>query len=656
MSDDSYQVSLNTARDPPAPVLMWRGASITTQEDYSLSIRANPTDPPQLTVGHVDGHDLVIFDDEGAPVTLKEEEWSLVEVLPRGRDLYDRIKFATEAPKRKNKGNLSQQLALDDGWTMRMEEYWNDGLDEERQAEWDALPEESREGPRPTKREDPVVSGAYVGWSSYMNGPVFVRRVRTKGNTSNSRLQVGSASFEGNEFKTEPEGSVSGRQTILHHSMLVRGNLIPLKLWVNGDGTFSSLFSNGTQSLEQIRKESVETLKALYRGSHISPVVKYGPLSNDQVAFAARNLDKPINPAAEPGPRNPLWGGPTELLEELWKVALAFPNDLLTCEDILHGYFLWYDITMDSEMSQEASIAEVQRGTRRASTAWTVPTADVVECILGRPHYLRWHEELGLSEYEHFFRYIHRMFKTDRARPALSTNGFTLDVAKLKRLTMQITSKVPGLSPQSRLELLPHMIPGSKMPRMVHMEPYVYPSEAELAMTGLTSVYLKGLPSYSGHVTPKETTDKVTLCVPTRLATNSFIGSHKPLRGTQWSLPELLDVMKVRHSQDSAETLLLTAPFLTAGPVWQQNRASISEMFEPPGTRGPAPDLVNPDWSLFDYLSSSSRTTYLHKMKSFIEHLIAQGVTIPDHKSLIIDHCGMPVIAGGPPHDAPDVE
>lgn len=73
----------------------------------------------------------------------------------------------------------------------------------------------------------------------------------------------------------------------------------------------------------------------------------------------------------------------------------------------------------------------------------------------------------------------------------------------------RLRREVPGLTPQVRLSLLPHMIPDSKMPRMINMEPYVFPSEAEIILLGLTSVYLKGLPCYSAHSTPRDVTKMV---------------------------------------------------------------------------------------------------------------------------------------------------
>lgn len=78
-----------------------------TREDQSLWIQTNPTDAPQYTVGPIGGDDLVIVDADGVPVTLKEDQWSLIEVLPRGRELYDRSKFSREAPDRKKKATWS---------------------------------------------------------------------------------------------------------------------------------------------------------------------------------------------------------------------------------------------------------------------------------------------------------------------------------------------------------------------------------------------------------------------------------------------------------------------------------------------------------------------------------------------------------------------
>ncbi|KAK0763639.1 hypothetical protein N5P37_003018 [Trichoderma harzianum] len=145
-------------------------------------------------------------------------------------------------------------------------------------------------------------------------------------------------------------------------------------------------------------------------------------------------MDERVFPDQEPGPRNPRWGDevcnslilrrktdeicsfrlripylkaldtPPEIPQELRKFALKFPNDLLTDGDLLHAHLVWYDLLQAPELNQERSMEEARKGAKRDSAAWTVPEADLVECILAWPHYLRWTEETGGSECHNLFR------------------------------------------------------------------------------------------------------------------------------------------------------------------------------------------------------------------------------------------------------------
>lgn len=138
----------------------------------------------------------------------------------------------------------------------------------------------------------------------------------------------------------------------------------------------------------------------------------------------------------EPGPQNPPWsdvicdasvlrrGGkgltgfrlqmpliktfhiPQGILRELRRIARKFLNDVLTEEDILHAFFVWYDLTYTPKRGQEERVDEIRKGAKQTSAAWTVPLEYLVRCILAWPHYLRWYEEMGFSEYIHFFRYV----------------------------------------------------------------------------------------------------------------------------------------------------------------------------------------------------------------------------------------------------------
>lgn len=74
-------------------------------------LRPNSTDPGYITIGEENGDDLTKLAEDGN-VTLDEEQWDKIAVLPRGRTLYDVTKFFQEAPGRKKKPNLLKQFTL----------------------------------------------------------------------------------------------------------------------------------------------------------------------------------------------------------------------------------------------------------------------------------------------------------------------------------------------------------------------------------------------------------------------------------------------------------------------------------------------------------------------------------------------------------------
>lgn len=150
--------------------------------------------------------------------------------------------------------------------------------------------------------------------------------------------------------------------------------------------------------------------------------------------------------------------------------------------------------------------------------------------------------------------------------------------------------------------LLPHMMPGSRMPKMINIEPYKFPTKAALAMTGQhpdTSTDCRHMPTIRRQF---EDTPLVQVCVPKRLMETSFIGNSKPLKGNLWELNKVLD--------PSNDLSLITAPFCKGGTVWAQNTALASHLFNNPNDGGPLPDLLNPHWSLIDNLNPVAASTY----------------------------------------------
>lgn len=63
----NYFFDIGMSGEIPETSLTRRGATITTEPDYSLCIRTNSTEPPQFTVGDQKGNDLVLAvpDDDG---------------------------------------------------------------------------------------------------------------------------------------------------------------------------------------------------------------------------------------------------------------------------------------------------------------------------------------------------------------------------------------------------------------------------------------------------------------------------------------------------------------------------------------------------------------------------------------------------------------
>ncbi|KAM0478899.1 hypothetical protein ACHAPX_004877 [Trichoderma viride] len=658
---------------PPAETLEWRTARITVRADRSWAVKANPNDPEQSTIGHEDGDDLVQPPGDGRIESLIEDQWCIVEVLPRGKTMYDNDKFTPQAAKRKRKKNLLDQISLFSGVRILPDEQYDDGFDLQRQQRWDAGERRTPDEPRPAIRAEPTVNGLYVGWSTYMLGPVFVRPVNAGDATPNVRHQASCANFEGTEFKVEPAGCVAGRQTIPHYLATMPGNLRAIKEFVNNDGKkFSTIFRFGSYSLKAIRQQTIRSGLALASGAKLVPVAKYTPLTNEQFEVASQNLEELSYPALDAGPHNPPWKDlicdgailrrktdrlsgfeysvpflkalsfPPKLILMLQGFALKFPNDLLTMEDLLLGLFAWYDIATHGYWKQESSVNEVRKGVQRQSQVWTVPYTSLCECLLGYPHYLRWTEEMCLAEYPHFSRYIHHIFKADRARDPLVVRGANLDETEVKRLMMQITSKVPGVTPSLRLRLLPHMMIGSRMPRMINIAPYIFPTKAQLAMTGLTSVYLKGLPTYTAHDTPREDTPLVKLCVPKRLAANSFIGNMRPLQGTRWDMEDF--------KQMKGELGLLTFPCLKAGPVWERDMDSMSQLFEDASESGPPSELLDPNWNLMDHLSPAAQFKYMHHQLHRMAHARRHGgLIVGQGHTLTIDETGFISMVGAPP-------
>lgn len=130
---------------------------------------------------------------------------------------------------------------------------------------------------------------------------------------------------------------------------------------------------------------------------------------------------------------------------------------------------------------------------------------------------------------------------------------------RVKTLLLSVVYRVESITRSARLPLLPHTLPESRMPPMINMQPYTAPTPTQLALTGLASVYLYGLPEYAALRAPKEETPLVRLCIPLSLAENSFTGQRRrsQQKTTIWRT----------HFSQTQKNYPFTAPHLKAGPV-----------------------------------------------------------------------------------------
>ncbi|KKO96807.1 hypothetical protein THAR02_11092 [Trichoderma harzianum] len=200
-------------------------------------------------------------------------------------------------------------------------------------------------------------------------------------------------------YQAVPEENLAA--TIIYTPHFLRWpESIALKKWVQGDGEqFSSIFSRGTSTLIEIRKQSVRAGMPLAIGACIAPVAKYKALTNEQFAFAEQHLDEPIDPDRPIGPDNPRWRGlvcdgaiqrrgtggiagfqysvsyltalviPEQLTAELHQFTLQFPNDLFTPESLLFRVFACFDCKYRRSRTGEVSTGEVRKGSKRKSLA-----------------------------------------------------------------------------------------------------------------------------------------------------------------------------------------------------------------------------------------------------------------------------------------------
>lgn len=182
---------------------------------------------------------------------------------------------------------------------------------------------------------------------------------------------------------------------------------------------------------------------------------------------------------------------PDELLSILKDFAALFPNDILPLRTLLLGCHLWADITGHRTLSLERFFEK----RKDQSAVPPVPDIPLAVCLILYPHWLKWTELMGLSEFPHPFRFMSQAIKSDMDKEAIGIDPESIDQGRVYSLIAKAKSRIPLMDATYRLEIMPCYMPGSRMPPM--FGPMARrPEKAPLALTGLPDVQYLGLGSY----------------------------------------------------------------------------------------------------------------------------------------------------------------
>ncbi|KAL6792115.1 hypothetical protein J3E68DRAFT_438388 [Trichoderma sp. SZMC 28012] len=183
---------------------------------------------------------------------------------------------------------------------------------------------------------------------------------------------------------------------------------------------------------------------------------------------------------------------PPELIRLLKEFALQYPNDFLPLRLMLLACHLWFDIIQHENKQWQRCMRGELRGRLE-----NIPEVSLAEFIVYFAHWLSWNESMGLSGHLHPFHFVSKACESDEFHPDFAVNKDHIPQDRVIALMHKITSRIPNLSTDTRINLLPCHIPGSKMPsfcRTVTLQP---PHPISLALTGLPHVGYLGLPNYT---------------------------------------------------------------------------------------------------------------------------------------------------------------
>ncbi|PNP59806.1 hypothetical protein THARTR1_00685 [Trichoderma harzianum] len=390
------------------------------------------------------------------------------------------------------------------------------------------------------------VSAAYLGFSKEVKGPVFMRKeVWSILNFENySRLpwqkpsigpgplvklisgpvhkEAACFSLKGISLKCGPFSSspaIEHQDVILHHLATTEANLVMLKRLVSGEPLETFLTTPEDRKAYDLYVERL--IQGLKDGAAIAPFtfinppelsdVPPGSCLSDRLQDDAKPCgddNRPCNPT--PSIRNLTYAAPAgfvyraaltdafeyppELIRLLKEFALQYPNDCLPLRLMLLACHLWFDIITHPDLQLEWFMSE-----RKGGEGFNeVPDVSLAAFLVYFAHWLSWTESMGLFEHPHPFRFVSRACESDQAHAGLAVKANHIPQDRVIALMRKVTCRIPDISIEMRINLLPCQMPGTKMlPIYHHFAAVVYPHPISLALTGLPHMGYLGLPKYT---------------------------------------------------------------------------------------------------------------------------------------------------------------
>ncbi|KAL6864047.1 hypothetical protein J3F83DRAFT_185961 [Trichoderma novae-zelandiae] len=433
------------------------------------------------------------------------------------------------------------------------------------------------------------ITAAYIGFDSCMQGPVFARgdKHATNANNPNSRKVI--ASNEANEadeanepeesndtfdlkgltFRCDSASSLVGHGFIPHFALTSCANLDLLRRLLTGY-PLELVLQHYTKVSEYFRhvRKLVQDLKI---GNSLTPFVYLDPDVRPRLVpggdmrhvlqhelFGPSDLNRPLSQIACDATllvrqdKDGVLSGyrhqdalvealeyPVELLKMLKDFALLYPNDILPLRTLLLGCHLWADITGHRTLSLERFFEK----RKDQSAVPQVPDIPLAVCLIYYPHWLKWTEWMGLSEFPHPFRFMSQAIKSDMDNEAIGVDPDSIDQGRAYSLIAKAKSRIPLAGAAHRVEIMPCYMPGSAMPPM--FGPMVIrPEKVPLALTGLPDVRYLGLKSYVRPDNSKDerpariqsirrTSKYTTVALPKHVSDDLFITPGSLLRSSE---------------------------------------------------------------------------------------------------------------------------